>query len=231
MIRILGSKLGEVLKAVMPLIAVVTVLQMTVIHAPIELFIQFLVGSALAIAGMILLFLGIDLGILPMGRFIGAELPRRGSLLLIVGVAFATGFATTVAEPDVLVLATQIGVVSGNSVSGQVVLYAVGIGVAVLTAVAMVRIIFGWSIRMLITGAYLLMLLLAFLAPADFVPMAFDAGSVTTGVLTAPVVIALAIGLSSVLAGRSAITDGFGLLGLASTGAILAVLGMGLVWQ
>ena len=231
MIRILGGKLAEVLKAVMPLIAVVTVLQMTVIHAPIELFIQFLVGSALAIAGMILLFLGIDLGILPMGRFIGAELPRRGSLLLIVGVAFATGFATTVAEPDVLVLATQIGVVSGNSVSGQVVLYAVGIGVAVLTAVAMVRIIFGWSIRMLITGAYLLMLLLAFLAPADFVPMAFDAGSVTTGVLTAPVVIALAIGLSSVLAGRSAITDGFGLLGLASTGAILAVLGMGLVWQ
>lgn len=231
MIRILGSKLGEVLKAVMPLIAVVTVLQVTVIHAPIELFIQFLVGSALAIAGMILLFLGIDLGILPMGRFIGAELPKRGSILLIVGVAFATGFATTVAEPDVLVLATQIGVVSGNSVSGQVVLYAVGIGVAVLTAVAMVRIIFGWSIRMLITGAYLLMLLLAFLAPADFVPMAFDAGSVTTGVLTAPVVIALAIGLSSVLAGRSAITDGFGLLGLASTGAILAVLGMGLVWQ
>ncbi len=231
MIRILGGKLAEVLKAVMPLIAVVTVLQVTVIHAPIELFIQFLVGSALAIAGMILLFLGIDLGILPMGRFIGAELPRRGSLLLIVGVAFATGFATTVAEPDVLVLATQIGVVSGNSVSGQVVLYAVGIGVAVLTAVAMVRIIFGWSIRMLITGAYLLMLLLAFLAPADFVPMAFDAGSVTTGVLTAPVVIALAIGLSSVLAGRSAITDGFGLLGLASTGAILAVLGMGLVWQ
>ncbi len=231
MIRILGGKLAEVLKAVMPLIAVVTVLQVTVIHAPIELFIQFLVGSALAIAGMILLFLGIDLGILPMGRFIGAELPKRGSILLIVGVAFATGFATTVAEPDVLVLATQIGVVSGNSVSGQVVLYAVGIGVAVLTAVAMVRIIFGWSIRMLITGAYLLMLLLAFLAPADFVPMAFDAGSVTTGVLTAPVVIALAIGLSSVLAGRSAITDGFGLLGLASTGAILAVLGMGLVWQ
>ena len=116
MIRILGGKLAEVLKAVMPLIAVVTVLQVTVIHAPIELFIQFLVGSALAIAGMILLFLGIDLGILPMGRFIGAELPKRGSILLIVGVAFATGFATTVAEPDVLVLATQIGVVSGNSV-------------------------------------------------------------------------------------------------------------------
>jgi len=230
MIRVLGSKLIEVLKAVMPLIAVVCLLQVTIIHAPLELFVQFLVGSALAIAGMLVLFLGIDVGILPMGRFIGAELPKRGSLLLIVCVAFATGFATTVAEPDVLVLADQIGVASKDAVSGQVVLYVVGLGVAVLTAVAMVRVVLGWSIRQLVTIAYLLMLLLALLTPADFVPMAFDAGSVTTGVLTAPVVLALAIGLSSVLAGRSAVTDGFGLLGLASTGAILAVLAMGLVW-
>jgi hypothetical protein len=42
-------------------------------------------------------------------------------------------------------------------------------------------------------------------------PLSYDAGSVTTGVLTAPVVISIAIGLSSVLAGRSAISDGSGL--------------------
>ena len=230
MIRLLGNRLIEVLKAVMPLFAVVFLLQVTIVHAPIALFVQFLVGSALATAGMLLLFLGIDLGVLPMGRFIGAELPKRGSILLIVCVGFATGFATTVAEPDVLVLASQIGLASEGTVSRQTVIHVVGLGVAVLTAVAMARVVLGWSIRQLVTIAYLLMLLLAFLAPADFVPMAFDAGSVTTGVLTAPVVLALAIGLSSVLAGRSAVTDGFGLLGLASTGAILAVLAMGLLW-
>ena len=109
MIRLLGNRLIEVLKAVMPLFAVVFLLQVTIVHAPIALFVQFLVGSALATAGMLLLFLGIDLGVLPMGRFIGAELPKRGSILLIVCVGFATGFATTVAEPDVLVLASQIG--------------------------------------------------------------------------------------------------------------------------
>jgi hypothetical protein len=65
-------------------------------------------------------------------------------------------------------------------------------------------------------------------APREFVPLAYDAGSVTTGVLTAPVVIAIAVGLSSVLAGRSAISDGFGLLGLASIGPIITVLLMGL---
>jgi hypothetical protein len=62
-------------------------------------------GAALAMGGMLLLFLGIDIGILPMGRFIGAELPKRGSIVLIVAVAFSVEFATTVAEPDVLGLA------------------------------------------------------------------------------------------------------------------------------
>lgn len=68
------------------------------------------------------------------------------------------------------------------------------------------------------------MLALALVAPGTFVPLASDGGSVTTGILSAPVVIVLAIGLSSVLAGRSAVSDGFGLLGLASIGPIIAVL-------
>ena len=76
----------------------------------------------------------------------------------------------------------------------------------------------------LLAAIYSAILLLSFFAPANLVPLAYDAGSVTTGVLTAPVVLALALGLSSVLARRSAVSDGFGLLGLASAGPILAVL-------
>ncbi len=226
---LLKEKLIEVLKAVAPLIGMVCVLQFTIVQAPVELFVQFLVGSVLAIAGMMLLFAGVDLGILPMGRFTGAELPKKGSLTLIIAVAFAFGFATTVAEPDVLVLAGQIDAVSSRGMSGTLVLYVIAFGLAVLTAVAMVRIIFGWPMKYLLAGAYAIMLLLALATPAQYIPVAFDSGSVTTGVLSAPVVIALAIGLSSVLAGRSAVSDGFGLLGFASIGPIIALLVMGLL--
>lgn len=66
-------------------------------------------------------------------------------------------------------------------------------------------------------------------APAQFIPLAYDAGSVTTGVLTAPIVISIAIGLSSVLAGRSAVADGFGLLGFASIGPIFAMMAIGIL--
>ncbi len=41
--------------------------------------------------------------------------------------------------------------------------------------------------------------------------------------------VAVTVGVSAVLAGRSAISDGFGLLGIASIGPVLAVLVLALV--
>ena len=229
MIPLLREKLLEVLEAVAPLIVVVCLLQVTLIQAPIDLFLQFLAGSVLAIVGMLLLLTGIDFGILPMGRFVGAELPRRGSLALIIAVAFALGFATTVAEPDVLVLAGQVETASGGEVSRQAVVYVIAAGLGVFAAVSMMRIVTGWPMRYLLAAAYSTALVLSFFSSPAFVPLAFDAGSVTTGVLSAPVMLALAIGLSSVLAGRSGVSDSFGLLGFASIGPIVAVLIMGML--
>jgi hypothetical protein len=226
---LLREKLIESLKAILPLVAVICVLQVTVIRAPLPLFLQFLTGSALAALGMMLLFIGIELGILPMGRFVGAELSRRGSLALLVAVGVALGFAITVAEPDVLILANQVDAVSRRAISGTAVLYAVAAGVGAFTAIALVRIVFGWPMKYLLAAAYTLILALAFATPHSFVSLAFDAGSVTTGVLSAPVVIALAVGISAVLAGRSAVADGFGILGFASVGPIVAVMVMGIL--
>jgi hypothetical protein len=68
------------------------------------------------------------------------------------------------------------------------------------------------------------MLVLVLFAPAHLVPLAFDAGSVTTGVVSAPMIIALTGGITSVMARRAPISDGFGLLGLASAGPIVVIL-------
>jgi hypothetical protein len=114
-------------------------------------------------------------------------------------------------------------------VSGQLLVYIVAGGVGVFTALALLRVIYGFSMTYLLAAVYVLMIVLSLLSPARFVPLAYDAGSVTTGVLTAPVVLALAIGCNSVLAQRSAVSDGFGLLGLASVGPIIAVLLVGIL--
>jgi hypothetical protein len=219
----------EVLRAIAPLIGVVCLLQFTVVHASAAAFLQFLAGSVLVVFGLLLLFTGIDLGILPMGRFIGAELPRKRSLWLIATVAFAAGFATTVAEPDVLILSGQVEAASQRAIAGSTLTYLIALGVGLFAALGLLRIVHGFPMRILLTIVYTLVILLSLLAPVEYVPLAFDGGSVTTGVLSAPVLLALALGLSSVLAGRSAASDGFGLLGLASVGPILVILILGVL--
>lgn len=226
-LNLLRTHSSEVLRAIVPLVGTVSVLQLTVVHAPLPEFLQFVAGAALAALGLVLLFAGIDHGILPMGRFIGAELPRKGSPWLIVGVAAAMGFVTTVAEPDVLILAEQVESASEDGPRRVVLVYLIAAGVGLFTAAALLRLVWGVSTTVLLSIAFVLMIGLALLAPADVVPVAFDAGSVTTGVLTAPVLLALSLGLSSVLARRAGSLEGFGLLGLASAGPIVVVLLLG----
>lgn len=229
MLTLLRTRLPEAAKAVAPLVAAVSLLQVAVVQAPVMLFVQFLVGSCLAMFGMLLLFAGVDIGILPMGRFIGAELPRKGSISLVLAVAFALGFATTAAEPDVLVLSAQVEAASQGALRGQWLIYVIATGVGLFTSLGLLRVVRGFSMALLLGGVYVVMILLTLVAPGRIVPLAYDAGSVTTGVLSAPVVLALALGLASVLAGRSAVDDGFGLLGLASIGPVIAVLLLGLL--
>lgn len=225
----LRARLGDVLRAVAPLVGLVCALQVAFVRADLALFVQFLAGSALAAAGMVLLFVGIDMGILPMGRYIGAELPRMRSLAVMLGIAFALGFATTSAEPDVLVLAGQVATVSDGAISATLLVSVLAAGVGAFTALALLRVVRGFRMDRLLLVVYGAMIALTLVAPRDVVPLAYDAGSVTTGLLTAPVVLALAFGFTSVVAGRSNVDDGFGLLGLASVGPVLAVLLLGLL--
>ena len=229
MLALLKDKLPETLRAVAPLIIVVCLLQFTVVGASTAMFLQFLAGSALVTLGLLLLLVGVDLGLLPMGRFIGAALSEKRSLPLMLVVVFAMGFATTAAEPDVLVLTEQAESAGEGMLSARRLVYLISAGVGLFVALAMLRVVRGFPMTWHLTAVYSLMVVLSLLAPPALTPLAYDAGSVTTGVLSGPVVLALALGVSSVLAGRTAVADGFGLLGMASTGPIIILLLLGLL--
>jgi hypothetical protein len=218
----------EVATAILPLVLAVVILQFTIVRMPSQLFLQFIIGAIMVIAGMILFLLGVDIGILPMGKALGAELPRRGSLALVIVVAFLIGFAATIAEPDVIVLTNQVDTVSGGTISQNLLVFIIAIGVAFFVAMAMLRILLGFPIAWLMAAGYLIIIILSFFTPPAFVPVAFDSGGVTTGPMTVPIILALGLGFSSVLAGKSALSDGFGLIVLASIGPVIGVMVMGM---
>jgi len=225
----LKSKVLEVLSAILPLVLAVVALQFAVIRMPTEVFLQFIMGAALVIGGMTLFLVGVEIGILPMGRALGAELPRLKSVFLVLGIAFLMGFAATVAEPDVLVLTRQVDEVSQGTIAQSTLLYVIATGIGFFVALAMFRILLNIRIAYLLAAGYIVIIVLSFFTPPGFVPVAFDSGGVTTGPMAVPIILSLGLGFSSVLAGRSTLSDGFGLIGLASIGPVIGVMVMGMV--
>jgi hypothetical protein len=219
----------EVLQSIVPLTLAVAVLQFTVIQMPPHAFLEFLVGAVMTAIGMVLFLLGARIGLLPMGKAVGSDLPRHGSLWLIVAVVFIIGFTVTVAEPNVLVLADQVDTMSQNAVPSNLLVYIIAIGAGVMVVVAVLRIILEISVKYILVGGYALVLLLSFFAPQQFVPMAFDAGGFSTGLMTIPFILATGLGLASVLSDSDKASDGFGVIGLSMLGPILAVMLMGVM--
>ncbi len=218
----------EAIGAILPMTLVIVLLQVLVVRLPALEFLQFLIGVAFVLCGMFLFLLGSETGLLLLGRLLGNEIPSTSLPLYLIS-AFALGTIVTVAEPDVRVLASQFAELSQGAVSKSVLIGFVAIGVGFFVALAMYRIVRGTSIRRVLTIGYLIMLAVSFFTPPQFLPLAFDSGGVTTGPMTVPFILSLGAGTSAVLQGRSVLADGFGLIGMASLGPIIAVMLLGVL--
>jgi hypothetical protein len=133
----------EVIQSMSPIIVVIVILQFTVIHAPVDVFLRFLIGAAMTVFGASFFLLGVRTGILPIGRDIGAEIPQHGSVILIIFVGLVFGFAVTAAEPGVLVL--QSMAVEAGINNSDALVFVVATGMALLFTSALIRILFGFS--------------------------------------------------------------------------------------
>lgn len=221
----------EVFFAMVPLSLVVIFLQFILLKLPGEVFLQFLIGVVMVGGGLFLFLLGGQVGLIPIGELIGSTLPKRGNLWIVLFFGLILGFAVTLAEPDVRVLASQVDMVSQGAVSRSLIIYAVALGVGFFISLALLRIFFRIPIIYLLISGYALIFLIASFTSPEFVPISFDAGGVTTGPMAVPFILSLGVGVSSALGGKSSTADRFGLVALASIGPVLAILLLGVFYR
>lgn len=190
--------------------------------------ISFTVGAVLLVLGIGFFNLGADIAMTPMGIHVGAGLSRQKAIGLLLTVCFVLGMLITIAEPDLQVLANQVSSV----MNGKLLIYTVGFGVGAFLLIAILRIIFKRRLSNILMLFYMLLFALALILSVndnlDLLPMAFDSGGVTTGPITVPFIMALGVGISSVLGDRHSQENSFGLVALCSIGPILAVLVLGI---
>lgn len=229
MLKVLLEKIKEAAVSVLPVAAIVFILNFTpLVSLNTKELIVFAVCAILLIIGIGLFNLGADIAMTPMGDHIGAGLAKSGSLKLLLSVGFLMGLLITVAEPDLTVLANQVSTV----MNGTALIVSVGVGVGLFLLLSIVKITFKKPLSALLLFFYMILFALAALlvesGNGGFLPMGFDSGGVTTGPITVPFIMALGVGIAASVGGRNSSENSFGLIAMCSVGPILAVMMLGL---
>lgn len=224
------EKFKEVVFSVLPITVIVLILNFTISPLENHLLIRFIIGSVLIIIGLSIFLAGVDIGITPMGNLLGKELVKSRKIWIIITGTVLLGFLVSIAEPDLIILAEQVDMITSGVISKISILIVVSIGIGVLLALGFIRILYNIPLYKILTVLYLIIFALSIFASPEFLAISFDSSGATTGALTVPFILALALGVSAMKKdSKASEKDSFGLLAIASAGAIIAVLVMSLI--
>jgi len=236
----LGRALLGACRDLAPIIGVIAGFQLLVLRQPFPELLSVLAGLGLVVLGLALFVVGLEIGLFPLGEALAEEFARKGSLFWLLLFAFALGAGTTVAEPALIAVTREGAAAVAEAglipdLPSSVDRYALGVRLTVALSVGaaivvgVLRILRGWPLPLLIVGGYVLVMLMTLFAPHEIVGLAYDSGGVTTSTVTVPLVTALGVGLARTIRGRDPLTDGFGLIALASLTPMIFVMLFGLI--
>lgn len=226
-----GHILLEVTHALLPLVVISIMFQLMYLKLPRYKLKQISLGVLMSFLGLALFLQGVYIGFLPVGKTMGATLANLPYNWILIPIGFVLGFVVALAEPAVRVLNYEVEKKSGGYIPQTLMLYALSFGVAVSVALAMARILFGWSLWIFILIGYAIAFALSRYTSRSFVAIAFDSGGVATGPMTVTFISALSLGAASSLEGRDPLLLGFGMISLVALSPILSVLVLGLLYR
>ncbi|EPJ45375.1 MAG: putative PTS system mannose-specific, factor IIC [Osedax symbiont Rs1] len=237
--KLLNLLLGSI-RDLAPIILVVLFFQLVVLQQPLPNVSQLVLGVVFVLLGLTFFIHGLEQGLFPIGESMAHAFARKGNAYWLLTFAFALGFGTTVAEPALIAVAAEAAKVAatggmiGSSTADMSeyangLRYSVALSVGLAILLGVLRIIKGWSVQWFIIGGYLMVVIMTAFAPAEIIGIAYDSGGVTTSTITVPLVTALGVGLASSIKGRNPMTDGFGLIALASLTPMIFVMGYGMI--
>jgi uncharacterized protein DUF1538 len=233
----------EQVKALAPVSLFLFAFQIIVLRSGIVQALGITLGLLAVVLGLMFFIEGLRLGVMPLGENIGATMPAKATLAVILTAAFLLGTIATFAEPAVATLT-----ILGSSIPYEkapllfdflsqrttlvLVLAAAGVGVGAMQGIH--RFVKGKSLKVTIMPGLVICMVLTVLAAfdknaRDIIGVAWDTGGITTGTVTAPLVLALGVGMARVLGKGETGMSGFGIITLCSIWPIALVLGAGLV--
>jgi Protein of unknown function (DUF1538) len=238
-----SARFMEQFKALLPVSAFLFLFQLAVLRQGVAQAFAITGGLMAVVLGLMFFIEGIRLGVMPLGENIGATLPAKAGMAVILFVAFLLGTIATFAEPAVAALTVLGGGVKyenapmlwdflNNKTFMILLLAAAGVGLGSINGI--VRFVRNKSLKVTIFPGLAICVALTLLAAFDknasaLIGVAWDAGGITTGTVTAPLVLALGVGMARALGKSDTGMSGFGIITLCSIWPIALVMGAALV--
>ncbi|MBN2268449.1 MAG: DUF1538 domain-containing protein [Acholeplasmataceae bacterium] len=226
------SMLKDSFMALLPLLVILILMQIFRFKLSKRQFRRIIFGFIYAFLGLFLFFLGVNGGFMEVGLRIGYLLAGYDAKIILLIIAFMLGLFTIIAEPAVSVLTHQIEDITAGYVRRKAVLVALSLGVGLAIMASVLKIMIpSLQLWHIILPGYILSLTLMFFSPKLFVGIAFDAGGVATGPLTATFILAFIQGVAISTPGADVVIDGFGMIALVALAPIITLQILGIIFK
>ena len=220
----------EVALGLAPIVIFFGIFQIAALRMRRRQLIKIVVGLIYTYVGLVLFLTGVNVGFMPAGHFIGAQVAQLQYNWVLIPIGMVVGWFIVAAEPAVHVLNQQVETLTGGAISQKVMGTALSIGMSAALAMAMLRVLTGVSILWFLVPGYAIALGLSFRVPKVFTAIAFDSGGVASGPMTATFLLPFAMGACEALGGN-VVTDAFGVVAMVAMTPLLTIQMLGLLYQ
>ncbi len=217
----------EVLIAFAPIVGMFFIFQIIYKKFHRHQMIRILVGLIYTYVGLVLFLTGANVGFMPAGRLIGANIAGSENKYWLIPVGLLMGYFVVSAEPAVHSLKKQVEEVTNGAISQKAIGLALSIGVGTSVAIAMTRVITGIPVFPFLVVGYTISLAISFFVPPIYTGIAFDSGGVASGPMTTTFMLPFAIGACDAVGGNI-MTDAFGIVAMVAMAPLITIQVLGL---
>ena len=182
----------EIATSLLPIILMFGVFQLVALKLDRRTIGRIAVGLAYTYMGLVLFLTGANVGFMPAGNYLGQVLAGQSFRWVLIPIGMLIGYFIVKAEPAVYVLNKQVEEVTDGAISAQAMGMALSAGVSLSVGLAMVRVLTGVSILWFLIPGYTFAIAISLIVPKLFTAIAFDAGGVASGPMTATFLLPLA---------------------------------------
>ncbi|MFA7637178.1 MAG: DUF1538 family protein, partial [Monoglobales bacterium] len=189
---------------------------------------KIIMGLLFTYVGLVLFLTGVNVGFSSLGYVLGEEIIHSGMRWIIIPISMVMGWFIISAEPAVHVLTKQVSDISAGAISERLMRNTLSIAISCAMGLAMTRVLTGISIFWFMIPGYIIALILSFVVSPTFTAIAFDAGGVASGPVTATFMLPFAMGACSAVGGNI-MTDAFGVVAMVAMMPLITVQIMGAI--